>query len=111
MESNKKTNIMCMPEQMVSDDEQSDNNFEYDKVSLTKESGRFSNEENANECPKTVNFDLDGSTKKSKPIILWKTKKISNPSTFFFWLQKCSGSTTSLVTFILLNCKKWLKWA
>jgi hypothetical protein len=55
---------------MVSNYEQSDNNFEYYKVSLTKESGRFSNEENANECPNTVNFDLDRSTKKSEPIIV-----------------------------------------
>jgi hypothetical protein len=67
--------VICMPAQMVSDDEQSDDETETEgdnkrEDTYTHKAGRSSNEGNTDEWINTVDFELDGPEGISRPIII-----------------------------------------
>jgi hypothetical protein len=84
--------IICLPAQMVSDDEQSDDKVKEDKTSATRER-RTSNEEKESEWPTTVNFDLNGSTQKSRPTVVEDEEDVqpTNLAAEMLWLHHKFG--------------------
>jgi hypothetical protein len=73
--NNKQVNpFICLPAQMVSDNDKSDDELENEEYGTEDTSahkaGRSSNEKNADEWINTVDFELDGPTGKSTPMII-----------------------------------------
>jgi hypothetical protein len=62
--------IIAIPAHAVSNDEESDDNEVEDDDPSIKNERSPSNEEEDSQWPNTVDFDLDGATRKSRPIIV-----------------------------------------